>query len=85
MSQGSPRPQKLRWQKSRMKTMLIVFFDSRGMIHIEFVPPGQMMNADFYKRVLDQLLEPNYKTLLSCNEFVNFRYDSLQAVITFSM
>ncbi len=55
--QGSPRPQKLWWQKSRMRTMLIAFFDSRCMIHIEFVPPGQTMNADFYKCVLDQLLK----------------------------
>ncbi len=36
--------------------MLIAFFDSRDMIHTEFVPPGQTLNADFYKRVLDQLL-----------------------------
>ncbi len=36
---------------------LIAFFDSRGMIHIEFVPPGQTVNVDFYKRVLDQLLK----------------------------
>ncbi len=56
-SQGSPRPQKLRWQKLCMKTMLIVFFDSRGMIHIEFVPLGQTVNTDFCKRVLDQLLK----------------------------
>ncbi len=55
--QGSPRPQKLRWQKSRVKTMLIAFFDSCGMIHTEFVPLGQTVNADFYKRVLDQLLK----------------------------
>ncbi len=57
MGQGSPRPQKLWWQKSWVKTMLIAFFDSRGMIHTEFVPPGQTVNANFYKRVLDQLLK----------------------------
>ncbi len=37
--------------------MLIAFFDSRGMNHTEFVPPGQMVNVDFYKHVLDQLLK----------------------------
>ncbi len=37
--------------------MLIMFFDSRGTIHTEFVSPGQMVNADFYKRVLNQLLK----------------------------
>ncbi len=53
MGQGSPRPQKLWWQKSRVKTMLIAFFDSCDMIHTEFVPPGLTANVDFYKRVLD--------------------------------
>ncbi len=57
MGQGSPRPQKLQWQKSRVRMMLSAFFDSRGMIRTVFVPPGQMMNVDFYKRVLDQLLK----------------------------
>ncbi len=37
--------------------MLITFFDSRGMIHTEFVPPRRTVNADFYKCVLDQLLK----------------------------
>ncbi len=37
--------------------MLIAFFDSHGMIHTEFVPPGQTVNADFYKHVLDQLMK----------------------------
>ncbi len=37
--------------------MLIAFFDSHGMVHTEFVHPGQMVNADFYKHVLDQLLK----------------------------
>ncbi len=44
-------------QKSHVKTMLIVSFYSHGMIHTEFVSPGQTVNADFYKRVLDQLLK----------------------------
>ncbi len=37
--------------------ILITFFDSHGMIHTEFIPPGQTVNADFYKHVLDQLLK----------------------------
>ncbi len=55
---GVSGPQKLWWQKSHVKTMLIAFFDSHGMIRTKFVPLGQTVNAaDFYKRVLNQLLK----------------------------
>ena len=37
--------------------MLIVFFDGEGVIHWEFVPEGQKVNAEFYVGVLDQLLK----------------------------
>jgi len=35
--------------------MIIVFFDSRGIVHKEFVPPGQTVNHAFYKYVLERL------------------------------
>jgi histone-lysine N-methyltransferase SETMAR len=41
--------------RSRVKTMIIVFFDSRGIVHKEFVPPGQTVNHGFYKEVLERL------------------------------
>jgi len=31
------------------------FFDSRGIVHKEFVPPGQTVNHAFYKDVLEWL------------------------------
>ena len=34
--------------KSKLKTMLICFFDQEGILHWEFVPPGMTVNADFY-------------------------------------
>ena len=37
--------------------MLIVFFDAEGVIHREFVPEGQKVNAEFYGGVLDRLLK----------------------------
>jgi len=37
--------------------MLIVFFDAEGVIHREFVPEGQKVNAEFYVGVLDPLLK----------------------------
>ena len=54
-TKSSPRPKKARMSRSRVKTMIIFFFDSRGIVHKEFVPPGQTVNHLFYKDVLEQL------------------------------
>ncbi|XP_071879535.1 protein GVQW3-like [Anas platyrhynchos] len=51
----SPRPKKARMSKSKQKSMLICFFDRHGVIHKEFVPPGQTVNAVFYVEVLTRL------------------------------
>jgi len=55
VSETSPRPKKLKFQRPRIKTMLIIFFDSQGVVHKEFVPEGKIVNADFYKGVMDGL------------------------------
>jgi hypothetical protein len=47
---------KLKFQRSRIKTMLISFFDSQGVVHKEFVPEGKTVNAEFYKAVMDRHL-----------------------------
>ncbi|UYV74035.1 hypothetical protein LAZ67_11001900 [Cordylochernes scorpioides] len=52
---ASPRPKKAMMSKSRVETMLIVFFDKRGLIHKEFVTQGKTVNAEFYKEVLRRL------------------------------
>jgi len=41
---NSPRPKIFRQSKSRVKTMLLTFFDIRGIVHYEFVPTGQRVN-----------------------------------------
>ena len=51
----SPRPKKTRMSKCKFKSMLICFFDSQGIVHKEFVPPGQTVNQTFYREVLDRL------------------------------
>ena len=40
----SPRPKKARQVQSNVKVMLIVFFDSRGVVHQEYAPQGQNIN-----------------------------------------
>ena len=51
-SASSPRPKKARQVKSNVKTMLICFFDIKGLVHFEFVPQGQIVNQQFYLEVL---------------------------------
>ena len=35
--------------------MLICFFDSQGVVHKEFVPPGQTVNKQHYREFLERL------------------------------
>jgi len=56
-SPGSPRPKKARQSRSATNSMLIVFFDIRGIVRHEFVPEGQTVNAEFYCSVLRRLRE----------------------------
>jgi hypothetical protein len=42
-------------QKSRSCSLF--FFDIRGVVHHEFVPQGQTVNAAFYVEVLKRLCE----------------------------
>ena len=53
----SPRPKKARKSKSKIKSILICFFDSQGIVHKESVPPGQTVNQTFYREVLERLRE----------------------------
>ena len=45
---SSPRPKKSRLVKSKEKVMLIAFFNIDGVVHHEFVLPGQIVNGHFY-------------------------------------
>jgi len=44
---NSPHPKKAKMSKSKIKLMLICFFDSQGIVHKELVPPGQTVNQTF--------------------------------------
>jgi len=56
VGEPSPRPKKLRFQKSRVKTMLVIFFNWKGLNHKEFVPEGETFNAVYYKGIMERLL-----------------------------
>ena len=55
-SASSPRPKKARLFKSKIKVMLIVFFDVHGIVHLEFLPQGQTINQNVYKDILRRLM-----------------------------
>ena len=52
VGKGSPRPEKTRMSRSKIKVMLVVFFDWKGIVYHEFVPGGQMVNKQLYQEVL---------------------------------
>ena len=52
---NSPRTKKARMSKSKIKTMLITFFDQKGLVHHELVPQDQTVNQHFYQQVLNRI------------------------------
>jgi len=42
-------------KNEQIKTMLICFFDSQGVVHKEFVPQGQTVIKQYYREVLEGL------------------------------
>ncbi|XP_020299181.1 putative uncharacterized protein FLJ37770, partial [Pseudomyrmex gracilis] len=52
---SSPRPKKARQSRSKVKTMLTVFFDYEGVVHHEYAPRGQTITKEYYVEVLKRL------------------------------
>jgi hypothetical protein len=48
---------KMRHIQRSTKSMLIVFFNAKGIVHHEFVPPNTMVNSDIYCDVFKCLTE----------------------------
>jgi len=57
VGETSPRPKKLKFQRSCIKTVLIIFFDFQGVVHKYFVPEAKTVNIEFYKGVMDRILK----------------------------
>jgi len=54
-SPASPKGKKVRLQKSKVKRVLVCFYDSKGITNHEFVPEGQTVIGSFYLSVLERL------------------------------
>uniref|UniRef100_A0A8C4PW97 Transposase n=1 Tax=Eptatretus burgeri TaxID=7764 RepID=A0A8C4PW97_EPTBU len=52
----SPRPKKARMSKSKVKVILIAFFDIKGIVHFKFLPQGQTVNQYVCKEILQHLM-----------------------------
>jgi len=56
-TQNSPRPKKAHKSRSKVKTMLVYFFDHKRIVHYEFIAQIQMVNQQRYLEVLTRLQE----------------------------
>ncbi|KAL7726506.1 hypothetical protein ACLKA6_001128 [Drosophila palustris] len=56
-AKNEPKPKKPRKIKSKIKVMLTVFFDIRGVVHSQFLPEGQTVNKEYYLGVMRRLRE----------------------------
>lgn len=54
---SDPRPKKARQVRSNVKVLITVFFDWKGVVHHEFLPPGRTVNKEYYLEVLRHLRE----------------------------
>ena len=52
---GSPPPKKFRTQPSASKVMATVFWDSKGVILIDYKPAGTSVTGEYYANVIKQL------------------------------
>ena len=57
IKKGQPGPVKVRVHASCTKQMLLVFFDSEGLIYAHIVPKGAAINANYILVVLGKFLE----------------------------
>ena len=42
-------------QKSTAKVLALIFWDQNGILHVDYLPKGQTINAEYYSSLLVQL------------------------------
>ena len=52
---GSPPPKKFRTQPSASRVIATVFWDSKGIILIDYKPAGTSITGEYYANVIKQL------------------------------
>ncbi|XP_048241526.1 uncharacterized protein LOC125374615 [Haliotis rufescens] len=51
----SPKTKKFKATRSTKKVMMTIFWDSKGVIHIDYLPHGTTMNGEYYAKLLNQV------------------------------
>ncbi|UYV69543.1 hypothetical protein LAZ67_6003931 [Cordylochernes scorpioides] len=57
IERGEPKPKKARLTNSKVKTLLVTFFDINGLVHHEFIPFGRTINQEVYLGIMRRLRE----------------------------
>jgi hypothetical protein len=52
---SSPRPKHAQRVRSKVKALLTVFFEYRGIVHHSYAPEGQTINKEYYLEVIRHL------------------------------
>jgi hypothetical protein len=52
IGKGSPQPKKAQTSQSKIKVMLVMFFDWTGIVPHVCVPRDQMVNKQLYQEIL---------------------------------
>ncbi|XP_048253216.1 histone-lysine N-methyltransferase SETMAR-like [Haliotis rufescens] len=52
---ASPRPKKFKTQPSAGKVMATIFWDTKGVLLIDYLPRGQTITGEYYSDLLDRL------------------------------
>ena len=75
-AKGEARPKRACQSRSKIKVMMKVFFDFRGVVHYEFLPPRQTVNKEYYLSVMRRLREAiSLKTPELCSNNSWFFHD----------
>jgi hypothetical protein len=57
VKKGQPGPRKAKVHVTRTKKMVLVFFDAKGVIYMNYVPKGKTVNAEYIKKALARFLK----------------------------
>ncbi len=57
VERNATRPKKAIWSQQVHKTMIEVFFDDQGIVHLEFLPPKMTVTSKVYVGILARLRE----------------------------
>ena len=82
---NSPRPKKFHQSKSRVKTMLLTFFDIRGIVHYEFVPTGQSTKFTIWKYWKSCMKKLDGNDLNFCQQLMVLHHDNASAHMALSV